>query len=76
VTFDLRREESILIVTPGGPLEASDFERLALEVDPCIAEKGRLAGLMIRAAAVEALSLSGQRGGAGVAAKHEVGCAS
>jgi len=49
IDSELRRDEGILIVTPRGPLEASDFERLAREVDPYIAEKGRLAGLMIHA---------------------------
>ena len=47
VNYELRRDEGILIVMPGGPLEASDFERLARELDPYIAEKGQLAGLMI-----------------------------
>lgn len=51
VTFELHRTEGILVVMPQGPLEASDFERLAREVDPYIAEKGRLAGLMIHAKA-------------------------
>lgn len=45
---ELRRDEGILILTPEGPLEASDFERVAREIDPYIEDKGRLHGLMIR----------------------------
>jgi SpoIIAA-like len=44
---ELRRDEGILILRPEGPLEASDFERVALEVDPYIEEKGKLHGLMV-----------------------------
>jgi len=44
---ELMPGEGILIVTPEGPLEAADFEKLAGEVDPYIEEKGRLNGLMI-----------------------------
>jgi hypothetical protein len=47
VKHELRRAESILIVEPAGPLEASDFEHLNEEVDPYILEKGQLGGLMI-----------------------------
>ena len=47
VSYEFQRAASILIVIPQGPLEAADFERLAREVDPYIAEKGQLAGLMI-----------------------------
>jgi hypothetical protein len=32
---------------PRGPLEKEDFEQLAKEVDPFIASKGKLVGLMI-----------------------------
>jgi hypothetical protein len=48
INFELLRDRGILIITPQGPLEKSDFERLAKAVDPFIAEKGKLAGLMIR----------------------------
>src|SRR6187402_2518640 len=45
---ELLRDRGILLVTPDGPLEKSDFARLAKEVDPFIASNGKLAGLMIR----------------------------
>jgi hypothetical protein len=45
--FELLRDRGILIVTPNGPLEKADFERLAKEVDPFIASKGKLTGLLI-----------------------------
>ena len=45
--FELNRAESILILKPIGPLESTDFEKLAREVDPYIIEKGTLNGLMI-----------------------------
>jgi hypothetical protein len=44
---ELLRDEKILIVTPHGPLESSDFSMLAKEIDPFIEEKGNLNGLMI-----------------------------
>ncbi len=47
VKYELNRDAGILIVEPEGPLEAADFERLNQEVDPYIAGKGQLAGLMI-----------------------------
>jgi hypothetical protein len=45
--YEFHREESILILKPVGPLESTDFEKLAGEVDPYIIEKGSLDGLMI-----------------------------
>lgn len=47
ITHQLMREQGILVVTPGGPLESTDFESLAQEIDPYIEEKGMLNGLMI-----------------------------
>jgi len=47
--YQLNRAESILILKPIGPLESTDFEKLAREVDPYIIEKGTLNGLMIYA---------------------------
>ena len=41
------QDDSILIVTPDGPLTSSDFDRLAMEVDPFIEEKNKINGLMI-----------------------------
>ncbi len=43
--------EGILILEPDEPLQVTDFESLVGEIDPYIAEHGRLAGLMIRAKA-------------------------
>ena len=45
--YDLNRTEGILILKPIGPLESTDFEKLAGEVDPYIIENGTLNGLMI-----------------------------
>jgi len=47
IHFDLLRDQGVLVVTPTGPLEKSDFELLAKEIDPYIAAQGLLAGLMI-----------------------------
>jgi SpoIIAA-like len=47
--FELNRTEGILILEPIGPLQSTDFEKLAREVDPFIIEKGTLNGLMIYA---------------------------
>lgn len=49
IHFDLLRDRGVLIVTPQGPLEKTDFELVAREVDPFIAQKGKLKGLMIYA---------------------------
>jgi hypothetical protein len=49
VRSELLGEEGILLVTPDGPLEAADFERLTKEVEPFIAANGRLSGLLINA---------------------------
>ena len=46
---ELLRDRGILILTPQGPLEKSDFDLLAREVDPYIEEKGSLRGLMVYA---------------------------
>ena len=39
IHFELLRDRDILIVSPDGPLEEADFERLAKEDDPFIASK-------------------------------------
>jgi hypothetical protein len=49
LNYELNRAESILILKPIGPLESTDFEKLAREVDPYIIENGTLNGLMIYA---------------------------
>ena len=43
--------EGILVLDPDAPLQAADFEGLAHEIDPYIAEHGKLPGLMIHARA-------------------------
>jgi hypothetical protein len=47
ITYQLMRDKGILIVSPEGRLESSDFENIAEEVDPYIREEGVLTGLMI-----------------------------
>jgi hypothetical protein len=49
ITYKLLQAEGILLITPGSPLEASDFKKLAQEIDPYIEEHGKLHGLMIDA---------------------------
>ncbi len=49
IDFELLRDRGILIITPQGPLEKVDFELVGKEVDPFIAAKGNLTGLMINA---------------------------
>lgn len=51
IKFELMRDRGILILSPDGPLEKADFERLAQEVDPFIAANGTLAGVMVVAKA-------------------------
>ena len=47
IHHELLRDQGILIVTPQGPMEKADFDKLAQVIDPFIAAKGRLNGLMI-----------------------------
>ncbi len=47
IDTELLRESGILIITPVGALQQSDFEGLAQIVDPYIAQHGALHGLMI-----------------------------
>lgn len=42
-------DETILVISPQGPLESGDFDELAKQVDERIQEKGELAGLLIHA---------------------------
>jgi hypothetical protein len=49
VKHELLRTEGILIVRPEAPLEATDFQGLAREIDPYIAANGKLHGVMIDA---------------------------
>jgi len=45
----LLSKEGMLILEPAAPLEAADFEGLAHEIEPYIAEHGKLPGVMIHA---------------------------
>ena len=45
--FELVRDRKILVITPDGPLDKEDFERLASAVDPFIASNGKLNGVMV-----------------------------
>ena len=49
ISHELLRDRGILIVKPEGPLEQTDFEALAREVDPYIEAQGKLNGLLISA---------------------------
>ena len=49
ISYELLRDRGILIVRPEGPLEQTDFEALAREVDPYIEAQGKLNGLLIAA---------------------------
>jgi hypothetical protein len=49
LNYKLLAPEGILILEPTSPLEAADFEGLAREIDPYIAEHGSLMGVMIHA---------------------------
>jgi len=41
------QDEDILVITPQGPLEQSDFETIAKAVDPVVLSKSKVTGLMI-----------------------------
>ena len=47
IPHTLLRDEGILLVSPREPFESADFQELAHEVDPFIAERGKLQGLMV-----------------------------
>jgi hypothetical protein len=49
IKSELLKDKGVLIVSPVGPLAASDFEQLAQEVDPYIEQIGTLHGLMVHA---------------------------
>jgi len=49
IHHELLRDQQVLVVTPEGPLDTADFEKLAPIVDSIIAEHGKLNGLMIYA---------------------------
>lgn len=47
IEAELLREDGILVVSPSGSLEETDFERLRLLADPYIEQHGPLNGVMI-----------------------------
>ena len=47
IHFELIRGRGILLITPDGPLAKADFEQLTREIDPFIASKEKLIGVMI-----------------------------
>jgi tRNA U38,U39,U40 pseudouridine synthase TruA len=47
ISFELLREEGIVIIEPSGALEKADFDRLTREVDAYINEKGYVNGFII-----------------------------
>lgn len=49
IRLEWLRDQSVLRLTPESPLQEADFEKLSDEIDPVIAAKGKLAGLMIYA---------------------------
>ena len=49
VDYELLRSEGILAIRPKASLEATDFQRIAQEVDPYIEANGKLHGVMIDA---------------------------
>jgi len=51
LTHKLLLPEGILILEPLSPLEAADFEAVAHEIDPYLAEHDTLAGVMVFAKA-------------------------
>jgi SpoIIAA-like len=50
LSHELLRPHGILILRPEGSLEATDFQRVAAEIDPYIEANGKLEGVMIDAA--------------------------
>ena len=49
LAFHINAIDGILSLEPSGPLQASDFEALAQDVDPYIENNGMLNGLLIHA---------------------------
>ena len=47
ISFELLRDEGIVIITPEAPLQKSDFDMLSREVDAYIRDHGDLAGIII-----------------------------
>lgn len=49
LNFDLLRDRGILVLKPEGALRADDFKSLAATVDPFLAERGELSGVLVDA---------------------------
>jgi hypothetical protein len=49
LNFELHHEESILVLHPEGPLEATDFTMLASQIDAYLEGHEKLRGVLIRA---------------------------
>jgi len=47
ITFEILKEEGIVVITPSGPLTEEDFQRLTGDVDAYIKEKGSIMGIII-----------------------------
>lgn len=47
ISFELLRNEGIVIITPEAPLQKSDFDMLSQEVDAYIKDHGELTGIII-----------------------------
>lgn len=47
LSFELKREEGVLVIRPLGEIVASDFHRIAEEVDPYLEQTGVLRGVMV-----------------------------
>ena len=47
ISFEILRDEGIVIIEPSGSLEKTDFERLTEKVDAYITEKGYINGIII-----------------------------
>lgn len=47
LSFELMKDEGVLILQPRGELEAGDFDRLSAKLDPFIEASGPLRGVMI-----------------------------
>lgn len=47
ISFEIMKEDGIVVIEPSGPLEKADFEKLTTEVDAYINEKGFVRGIII-----------------------------
>ncbi|GBE04895.1 MAG TPA: STAS/SEC14 domain-containing protein [Nitrospirae bacterium] len=47
ISFEIIKEDGIVVIEPSGTLEQADFERLTKEIDAYINEKGFVNGIII-----------------------------